>query len=162
MQACCSTAMKKGRREAACLSSSTWSTQRATSWSTSRSSSVCSVGVPASSVTCCTQMKAHAFFHLVERRGQLVQIHPFVLHADWCTTHLGHILNRNCAEPPSVQAAVDMYFYHSNDTYIQSFDLIFRFFSFYFKKLILLKKSWLNCVEVSCPSFISTELTTSN
>lgn len=119
LQACCSTAMKKGRRGAACLSSSTWSTQRATSWSTSRSSSVCWVGFSPSSVACRTQMKAHMFFsRLVERRGQLLRIYPFVLHDDWCTMHHRHIL---CRATCTSYSTVDIYFYHSNYVYVQTF-----------------------------------------
>lgn len=86
LQACCSTAMRKERREAACLSSSTWLIRRATNWSTSPSSSVCSVGFPPFSVTCCAKLKAKMFLHLVERRKQLLQIYPFVLPACWCAT----------------------------------------------------------------------------
>lgn len=46
LQACCSTATRRGRKEEACRSSSTCSIRRATNWSTSPSSSVCLVGFP--------------------------------------------------------------------------------------------------------------------
>lgn len=79
------------------------------------------------------------FFHLVERRRQLLQIYPFVLHAYWCALHLGHILNMNYVEPPSVQIAV--FTFLKSCKYIVLILITNPFWqivSFHFKKSILL------------------------